>query len=149
LPDEAGLGFQRVYVANPDRPYAAAGSIVPEMILPIPIALRIVKMNDPMTGGFSYAVQGWGKDPAIAHSGEDWATIRNGISDPRVAIAACTGGQQVPFVLGTPVIDLRCPKCAHEFQQQAEYLPVNGQTTCPSCSHSEATEEFNAINSPF
>jgi len=145
-PEEANLGFMRVYVSNPDRHYYGRGSIVPAVILPIPHALRIIKLNNPMEGGFSYPIQGFGDFPGGGLADPDWKTIITAMPNLQLAMKAAARGQEVPFVLGAPVIELRCPECTHEFQQQAEFLPIGCQTACPKCKHSDSTEDFNAFN---
>jgi hypothetical protein len=142
-PQEATLGYIRAYVSNPQRHFYANGSIVPAVIRPIAAGLRLIKLSAP-DGTFSYPIQGYGSY-GVSDT-PDWKPIISGVSNPKAAILSALKGIEVPFTLAVSSINLRCPKCHHEFDQQADHLPADGTTKCPKCGHEADTGEFNAVN---
>lgn len=155
---EKKLGFVKAFVPNPQHQYYGHPSIMPAVILPLGKSNRLIKTNcpPPLSGlnyptppsGCSYSHEVFGTYPHGRPEDAGWIPVGvGGMPDVELAIAAARKGLfEVKFTLAPAVIELRCPKCQHGFNEQADHLPFDGKTTCPKCKHSEGTGEFAAYN---
>ena len=145
-PGDAKLGFILAYVANPKVDYMGHGTLAPAVILPLGPSSRIAKLFNPgKQTTYRHEIYGTyrgGIDPG-------WAPVSMGDENASRVISAAKSGVVVERV--DPMrskITLTCPRCTREFIVEADYLQIDGTTTCvgAECAYTAKTEEFNAPN---
>ena len=147
---EATLGFEKVFILNPEGGFYGHGSIVPSVIFRLGPCDIIIKMNNPISGQPEYSHQKYG---TYGSSGRpDWKPVLVPFPSPEMAISAAQSGRDqtgpgaAPVNIVPATMPLRCPQCTHEFELNVDHVPFGSQQSCPSCSAVDDIANFNAIN---
>ena len=143
---EEVLGFQKVYILNPNAHFVANPNMIPAVIYDLGPGDVIIKFNDPISGGVDYSHQKFGTYGSIGQA--EWLPVCVSFPNPSIAITAArtnyagtpTAVQQIN--VHPPTLLLRCPTCTSKFDAMVYYLPIHSAQTCPSCNKADDVNRF-------
>lgn len=148
-PGEKSAGFVEAYVSNPRKMIAGNSSIVRAVILDLGPGDRIVKLTEP-DGKIQYSHEKFGTCD-IKHTEYAWLPIGVSLDNLMLAINSSRSGADA-HLAGITVypakekMEVRCPRCSHEFELRHDYLAIGILVQCPKCKSLGRPETFARRN---